>query len=370
MRRIRSIDTIRGACMWVMIFGHILEWWISFDSYWFKDWMFAFLESVGATGFLFVSGISTALAYKNSLIKSNNSKDFNLLTVRKVYLIRAIIILLIGFLYNTLFILIWSGDIADIWTWYVLQTVGFSLILAWPFLKMSKYIRIVVSILIFAINMVLLELLLPYEGQSNFFGFSFHILYNPTDQYIILTYFGIFLLGTVLGDILFEFNIIEDQVKRRYMFKKRFILPSLIIGTCILMFGIFFQFPNFLILGTLSSLAYSWGLILIVFSIFIAIEIFEVFKTTKSYKLLYYFSFYSFTIYLSHYLLYFLFPGQFNYIEILIIWVIGTALCGFLFRIMYHKLGSKASLKATINILSYRLSMKIKLHDVLKFKNK
>ncbi|MFX1434647.1 MAG: heparan-alpha-glucosaminide N-acetyltransferase domain-containing protein, partial [Promethearchaeota archaeon] len=78
MRRIRSIDTIRGACMWIMIFGHILEWWISYDSYWFKDWMFAFLESVGATGFLFVSGISTALAYKSSLIKTNNSTNFNL----------------------------------------------------------------------------------------------------------------------------------------------------------------------------------------------------------------------------------------------------------------------------------------------------
>jgi len=370
MRRIRSIDTIRGACMWIMIFGHILEWWISFDSYWFKDWMFFFLESVGATGFLFVSGISTALAYKSSLIKTNNSTNFNLLTVRKVYFIRAIIILLIGFIYNTLFVIIWSGDIADIWTWYVLQTIGFSLILAWPFLKMSKYIRIVVSILIFGINIILLDLLLPYEGQPNFFGFSFHILYNPSDQYIILTYFGIFLLGTVIGDILFEISNIQDLTKRKQIFKNRFILPSLIIGTCILMFGIFFHFPNFLILGTLSSLAYSWGLILIVFSIFIAIEVFEVFKTTKSYRLLYYFSFYSFTIYLSHNLLYFLFPGQFNYIEILIIWVIGTALCGIIFRIMYHKLGSKASLKAVITILSYRLSMKIKLHDVLKFKKK
>ncbi|MFX1586824.1 MAG: heparan-alpha-glucosaminide N-acetyltransferase domain-containing protein [Promethearchaeota archaeon] len=370
MRRIYSIDTIRGACMWIMIFGHILEWWISFDSYWFKDWMFAFLESVGATGFLFVSGISTALAYKSSLIKTNNSTNFNLLTVRKAYFIRAIIILLIGFLYNTLFVIIWSGDLADIWTWYVLQTIGFSLIIAWPFLKMSKYIRIIVSIFVFAINMILLELLLPYEGQPNFFGFSFHILYNPSDQYIILTYFGIFLLGTVIGDILFEINIIEDQIKRKYKFKTKFIVPSLIIGTCVLIFGIFFQFPNFLFLGTLSSLTYSWGLILVVFSIFLAIEVFEVFKTTKSYKLLYYFSFYSFTIYLSHNLLYFLFPGQFNFIEILIIWVIGTALCGVLFRLMYHKLGSKASLKAVINILSYKLSMKIKLYDVLKFKNK
>ncbi|MFX1435056.1 MAG: hypothetical protein ACFFB1_14890, partial [Promethearchaeota archaeon] len=318
----------------------------------------------------FVSGISTALAYKSSLIKTNNSTNFNLLMARKVYFIRAIIILLIGFLYNTLFVIIWSGDIADIWTWYVLQTIGFSLILAWPFLKMPKYIRIVVSILVFAINLILLDLLLPYEGQANFFGIFFHILYNPSDQYIILTYFGIFLLGTVIGDILFEISNIQDLTKKKQFFKNRFILPSLIIGTGVLMFGIFFHFPNFLILGTLSSLAYSWGLILIVFSIFIAIEVFEVFKTTKSYRLLYYFSFYSFTIYLSHYVLYFLFPGQFNFIEILIIWIIGTALCGVLFRLVYHKLGAKASLKAVITILSYRLSMKINLQEVLKFKKK
>ncbi len=360
MERIKGLDTIRGFCMWIMIYGHMIDWWLIQSDDWFRQWLFGFLESVGATGFLFISGASAALAFRSNELKLQALNDFNKLTVRDVYFLRAIIILLIGFIYNFFVAVLWRGDITDLWSWLVLQTIGFSLILTWPFMRTSRTFRIFTGILIFVLNYFLLGILLPYQEQPNFGGSLFHLLYNPLTQYPILMYFSVFLIGTAVGDKISEINIIEDQNERKIIFKNKFIIPTSIIGTIVLLFGIINFFPDFLFFNTISAFAYSLGIILIALSFFTAIQIFELIKTKKSYRYLYFYSYYSFTVYLGHNILYILFVDQLNVITIWIPIIGGSILFGFLFRAMYLKLGAKASIKTGISAMSFILATKLR----------
>ena len=106
------------------------------------------------------------------------------------------------------------NDITYIWAWNVLQTIAISLILAWPLLKTSKILRIIIAAVLLIVNEILLAFLLPYQGEANFYGVLFHILYNPLDQYALLSFFNALLLGTVIGDVLFDLNKLENTVKR------------------------------------------------------------------------------------------------------------------------------------------------------------
>lgn len=359
MKRIKSIDTIRGICMWIMIYGHILFWWLRLEDAWLVNWLFAFLQPI-ANGFLLVSGISAALAFKNNQYNVKDSNKFNFKTIKNLYFIRSMFILMIGIIFNIFAAMIYGGKIYDFWSWSVLQTIAISLILAWPFLKTSKYFKIILGISCIIANHLLLGVLLPFKGEFTFFGVLYHLLFNPSDQYIFLTYFGIFILGSAIGDIIFDINIIDDEHKRKFLFKKNFLFHTFLAGIFITIFGILFQFPQFLGKNTFSSVFYSLGLILATLSGLMAIEMLEKVKTKKSYRFFFFYSYYSFTIYLAHNLLFILFYKQLN--ATLTIWiaiVIGNILLGLLFRATYKTLGPKASLKIAISLVSFKLAIKI-----------
>ncbi|GAI59163.1 unnamed protein product, partial [marine sediment metagenome] len=170
---------------------------------------------------------------------------------------------------------------------------------------------------------------------------------------------SVFLIGTVVGDFFFEFNKIKNQEERKRAIKYEFIKISLLIGIILMIFGAIFSFLDFLFHGTFSSMIYSIGTVLVLLSILLYIEEFEVVKTKKSYRFFYYFSFYSFTIYLAHNPLYFLFFGQLN---VLTIWIAIVGVFIFLTLLLkgvHKKWGRYASLKVLISILSSKLANKL-----------
>ena len=95
-------------------------------------------------------------------------------------------------------------------------------------------------------------------------------------------------------------------------------------------------------------------------AILIVIEVLELIKTKKSYRYLYFYSYYSFTIFLGHNVLLLLFIDQLNaYLTIWIVVVAFNVLLGVLLKILHDKLGIRASVKAGISILSGVLALKI-----------
>jgi len=359
MKRYRSIDSCRGLCMFIMVYGHLFDWWLTPKDRWlFVDFLKPFLGPIGATGFIFVSGISAGLSYKKNKMKDSN--EFFQKDVRNIYLFRALIILIISFVYNFA-IAVNRKDLSFIWAWFVLQTIGFSLLLAYPFLKTSKQFRFILGLCILIGNQLILEILSPYEGQANYMGILYHFLFNPLTQYPLFYYFPILLIGTVVGDTLCEINLINNENKRGLDFKRKFIYFLLPLGIILLLFGLLYKFPDFFVFASYSAIIYGFGVVICIFLIFMVIEEYKLFKTKKSYRYLYYFSYYSFTIYLAHNLLYFLFLKQLNVVNIWIPVISLIIFFGWFLRVVHNYLGIKVSLKAGINIASLYMAKKIQI---------
>ncbi len=356
MKRIKSIDTIRGWCMFIMVLGHIIDWWVRLEDRWLTAALHSILGDIVGTGFLFVSGISTVLFFRSRLTKAEASDDKSIKQVNNEYLFRALLILVLALLYSS-GTAIGTLNPLDIWKWYIPLTIAISLLLAFLLLKTSKSFRIIFAVIIWISHYYIQSILLPYEGQVNIFGALYHVLYNGLHP--ILYYFSFFLIGMVVGDIMFEIYLKDDQKERRLALIYKLILPSLIMGTIFILFAVLFLFPGFLTHKTFSSTIYSLGVILTSLSILLILEEFEVIKVEKSYRLFYFYSFYSFTIYFSHNIIYFIFLNQLN---ALTFWIaaIGTyILLSLLIRLIYKKYGIKASLKAQIGRVAVILVRKV-----------
>ena len=287
MKRFKTIDTARGMAIFGMVVGHMLNWWLTEEDLWIYIVYYIILAPLGVSAFLFISGASTTLAYRKRLMLLKESNEFNIQTVRNVFMLRGLLLLVIALIYNIVGAFLIFEDLTWIWAWNVLQTIAFSLFMIWPLLRTSKILRLILGIILLIANQLIFEFLLPYQGQINFYGILFYFLFNPPHEYVILPFFSMFLLGTVLGDFIFELDQIENQDERRVAFKI-FLIYSSILGLSLMIFGILFQFPSFLEHAMFSSMVYSLGLILIIFSLLMFIEELEIIKVKKSHKFFYY----------------------------------------------------------------------------------
>jgi uncharacterized membrane protein len=345
-----------------MILGHLIDWWIRIEDRWLINILFAFLAPIAASGFIFISGFSVILSYKRKVTNIDDPNGLTMHRVKNIYLIRASLLLIVALLYNIV-IAFGINDLTWIWAWNVLQTIAVSLLLGYFFLNTSKIFRILVGIVLLVGNQYISPLLLTYDGQTNIYGLLFYILFHPIEQFTILSYFSIFLLGTVVGDSFTEVNKINDQREREHALIYVFITPLLLIGIISVIFSFIFRFPDIIYRRTLSSLVFSIGFFLILLSILLYIEEFEVIKTKKSYRFFFYYSFYSFTIYLAHDPLYFIFFRQLNAFTIWIAIVGTTILITLVLKGVYKKWGRKASLKTQLSILSLIILNKIEQKD-------
>jgi hypothetical protein len=165
--------------------------------------------------------------------------------------------------------------------------------------------------------------------------------------------------GTVVGDIINDLNNNKNIEKRREEFKKEMILPIGVLSSGLILFGLLFKFPNFLNRSSFSWYVYTIGIILIIFLILIILEEYHAFETQKNYRVFFFFSYYSFTVYLAHNFVYFIF---FESLDLIQIWFasLGTF---FIFhailRLIYKMWSWKASLKAVLGRLSFKMAKKI-----------
>ncbi|MHA1804835.1 MAG: heparan-alpha-glucosaminide N-acetyltransferase domain-containing protein [Promethearchaeota archaeon] len=355
MERIKSIDAMRGLSIVYMLFGHFLQWWIIAEDYWAYVLLRILFEPLGSSAFIFIAGVSTSISY-HSRMKKLDELDFEKIKrIKHEYLNKGILILLIGLAYN-FFVALSIGRFADVWKYFVLITIGISLIIAWPLLKISKIMRCAIGIIIWISHYFTLSYLIQYQGQSNLQGILFHALYNSLDLDPLICFFTFFLIGTVIGDILHETMEINYPELRKVNIALKLTLPSLISGMLLIVFGITFQYPTFLQHRTFPWFFYALGCILILFSTLITLEINQFIYKKERFKFLYYFSYYSLTLYLAHNLFYFLFLGQLTFMEYLLFSSITVISLRFLLKFAHDKVGKKFSLKFLISFLSSELS--------------
>jgi multidrug transporter EmrE-like cation transporter len=169
----------------------------------------------------------------------------------------------------------------------------------------------------------------------------------------------------VLGDVIYEIYYQEGKKNRLALLKRRLILPSIVIGGILVAFIFLANSFLFLNLPTFYGIISTIGISLILFSVLILLEEYEIFKTKKNYKFIFYFSYYSLTIYIAHNLLYFLFFKRLNALESLFYIVIVVVLIGLFLKLIYPKLGAYLSIKKMLSYFSYKLVMKIEETKIL-----
>ena len=72
MKRIKSIDTIRGCCIVLMVLAHMLSWWVRPEDYWLTSLLHSILGDIAAGGFLFVSGLSAVIFFRSRIAKTKS----------------------------------------------------------------------------------------------------------------------------------------------------------------------------------------------------------------------------------------------------------------------------------------------------------
>ncbi len=318
MKRLKSVDTFRGIIMAQMIWAHLIGWWILKSQGWIAGLTIPFIDrGMAGGGFLFISGLSTSLFVKS---RFESGKEYR--RVKREYFIRSSFILGLSSLYNLA--VTYGTDITWIWSWFMLQTIAVSLFMSWPLLKTSKTLRIIIALGIWVINIYILDFLSPYEGQLSIYGVVFHILFNPLELDPILAVFCFFLVGTVVGDVIFDAYQIEDQERKQKYIKNNIVIPLYIIGVILLIAGIILGFPGIVYDSSIYAptqigwVAAVFGIDIIVFVLLFTFQDYKDSNREKNFRFFSYFSYYSLTIYLSHNALYFLFfrslPWYIDYI--------------------------------------------------------
>ena len=355
MKRIKAIDTFRGLSMLWMFVGHLQEWWLRDADSWLYDLTFRIVDPIGSSAFIFIAGITTAISIRARFAKAQLLEDYNYRIIRKEYFYRATLLFIIAILYNSSIALSLMNPLW-IWTWFVLLTVAISLFIAWYLMKVPILFRMIIGILIWIIGQVLLSVLLPNQNKLNIYGLIFHIFYHRLELDGILFFFPFFLFGTVIGDLFYKYYNVEDKDIRRKAIVNNLILPLFWIGIFLIIFGIFYQFPTFLINRSFPWLFYTLGINLTLLALLITFEEFPLISTKKGLHFLFYFSYYSLTVYLSHNVLYFVFFEKLNIFNIWIFILITCVATGVILRLIYKRFGSKLSLKVQIGRLALYLA--------------
>jgi uncharacterized membrane protein len=360
MKRLNSIDTFRGISILWMFLGHLLDWWLIEQDFWFyKNFIFNIVDPIGSSAFIFIAGVSTAISLKMKYIRAEISDKYDVRTIKKEYLFRSFLILIVALIYNVSIAITLLNPLY-IWTWFVLLTIAISLLIAWPLFKLPILYRIIIGIAIWIGNQYLLNLLLPYQGEGNFFGLVFHIFYHSLDLDVILSFFPFFLFGGVIGELIFKIYQINDNKLMKKALKKQLIYPLIFIGLILIFLGITIQFPDFFWRNrSLSWMIYTLGVDITLLMVFTIFEEFIHLKKRMKKSILFYFSYYSLTIYLLHNLLFFIFYKQISIYYIWIFILVVYLAVGYLLKVLYKKFGYKLSLKYQIGRLAKGISRSI-----------
>ncbi|MFO7794641.1 MAG: heparan-alpha-glucosaminide N-acetyltransferase domain-containing protein [Promethearchaeati archaeon] len=355
-RRLRSIDTFRGICITWMIIGHTMGWWIQPKDYYtiFFIYINIFVDAFGSAGFLFISGMSLTLSYKKNLENLSSYEDYEYKQFRSEYLLRAWLLFLIGFAYNFIMVLR-TFNIKYIYSWFILQTLPVSMILFWPFFKSNIFLKILFAITILILNEILYLLLIPFQDNFNsIFVVIYYFMYNQVELSPLFRFFPFFIIGSIIADLIYS-KIWSDANYSKKVVLTSFTIPMILIGfilifisLCIIPFDILERF-------NLSWPVYAIGGHLLIFAILFSVEFLTSIKIQVKYRFFYYFSYYSFTIFLLHYPLYFLFTNRLSAILFLPLLLVSIIIIRIFLGLMYRKYGSKFSLKYQLRIISTEL---------------
>jgi len=236
-RRIASIDYVKGfAIVWIIL-AHAGLSWLDRDWKYVYGLVFAFLDVLGPSLFVFLSALSVVFSYKRKKGKMSEK------AIRNGILTRGVVIMIIGVLFNPVSLLTEGEAVpfpANLWGWNILMFIGFSQIISYYAIKFNKKWRAVIGLIIIYFSPWIRDIL--YEGKEagNLLVSIIHfIITSPLPQVPILPYLAVCFMSTIFGEFLYDAMI--KGTKEAYY--KLFRIFS-IYGIIFVLLGIFLIVPR------------------------------------------------------------------------------------------------------------------------------
>jgi len=231
-RRIHSIDFVKGFAIVFIILAHTASAWLAPDSYYLYGLLFALLDILGPSLFVFLSALSVifSIKRKEGIVHPK--------IIRNRVFTRGFVMIVIGMLTNIA--IIEDGQIKiAIYGWNIITFLGFSQIFSYYILKISRSRRIIIGILIILLSPTL-RAILYLEKDRNIIAFIFHyIITSPTPHLTLLPWISIAFISTIFGEYIYE--AMNKGTKDAYIGLFRIFL---VWGIIFILVGIFAFFPD------------------------------------------------------------------------------------------------------------------------------
>jgi len=214
-QRINSIDFVKGFAIIFIILAHSSGAW--FD----KDWVFihgavyAVLDILGPSLFIFLSALSVIFSIKRKQGKLPDN------VIRNRIFSRGVTIMLIGLLYNVIAVEATVEGYtfpATLWGWNILMFIGFSQIASFYALKMKKSTRFMIGFVIIFISEPLREFLYFQKENNVFIKILHYIITSPAPQVTFFPWVAIIFISTIFGEYLYE-AMIKGEESYEWLFR-------------------------------------------------------------------------------------------------------------------------------------------------------
>lgn len=229
--RLESIDFIKGFSIIFIILAHIAEPWLNTDWIFLFGIVYAFLDILGPTMFVFLSALSVIFTIKR---KKNKLSDK---AIRDRIFSRGFSIILIAGVFNILFFGNLSPFPLSFWGWNILFFIGFSQIFSYYALKIGKTPRIIIGVILLQYGPQIREFFYYNQGENLFYSIMNFIISSPVPQLPVLPYISICFISTIFGEYLYDSMMKGTEEALMKLFKMFFYS-----GIFLILIGIFFGF--------------------------------------------------------------------------------------------------------------------------------
>ncbi len=333
-KRINSIDLVKGLAILLIMICHCGSVWLDEEWFFLYGIIYTCLDMVGPSLFVFLSALSVVFSVKRKQGKLPN----NIIRIR-IYS-RGSMIIIIGLLINLITPVVPGYPFPlNIWGWSILVFIGFSQIFSYHALKLKKYLRAIIGIIIISISEIIIEFLYLSKDLNLGTWILHYIISSPYPILPLLPWLSICFISTLFGEILYD--TMEKGTKEAY---KHLFHIFLFWGIVLIVFGVITgievkppgsviieEYPHFELLeisnrqkynyyagmygffirGMFANMWFNLGADLFIIAIGFYIIDIKLVKNLFTDMLIYYGKV-SLSLFLVHYIFLLLYMGQFN----------------------------------------------------------
>lgn len=235
-KRIASIDFVKGfAIVWIVL-AHGAISWFNRDWVYVYGLVFAFMDVLGPSLFVFLSALSVVFSLKRKKGKMSNK------AIRNGILMRGLVIIIIGVLFNPMSLMTSGVPVpfpANLWGWNILMFIGFSQIISYYAIKLNKISRAIIGVIVIYLSPWIRDVLYTYKDGNVAVTILHFIVTSPLPQVPIFPYLAVCFMSTIFGEFLTE--AMTKGTKKSY-YKLFRIFAS--YGVLFVLLGIFLIIPR------------------------------------------------------------------------------------------------------------------------------